>query len=440
MPTHLDIHRRDFFRAGTLGLGGLAWPNLFCRAEAGTANPSGALTVEESGKSPDKKLIVTSPGVYKAVVWQASGGGINEFYDLASDPEAKRNLGTAWGLFEVGWHGAALPKDVKPDPVKGDSENGNYGCRFWPTPPHDCKKLQAEGELDVVEKSPARVRVRAQSWFTFWSRYVDKNMPVAAYYTFYPSGQIAIQVRVRKLDRRFQWSVEYGPHLHVPASAKDPAVDPGFIFSTPKVEAAKDGGFAPAEELVLATSAKLPTALMLTIPAEAHTLFDRHMRHNGRSVNWDRFGYGSNQVVMDAGYDHTWACLMQMGTQGHTLVPPLRNAKDALPHAMQYRVPARIDGAELVKDDAGDLNQDGYNESEGCHVLKGPGPLAFTYERGAGAGFAPALKVIGWQGAAPRTAKVDGKDVPVIAAVVEGKLLVQLFGTIPGAKVKVEIA
>ena len=119
---------------------------------------AGEMTVEESGTSPDKRITVTSPGVYKAVVYQASGGGINEFYDLANDPDAKRNLGTHWGLFEVGWHGAALPKDVKPDTTKGDSEHGNYGCRFWPTPPNDCKKLEAQGELDIVEKSSARVR------------------------------------------------------------------------------------------------------------------------------------------------------------------------------------------------------------------------------------------------------------------------------------------
>lgn len=400
---------------------------------------AGELTVEESGKSPDRKITVISPGIYKAVVWQASGGGINEFYDLASDPEAKRNLGTPWGLFEVGWHGAPLPKDVKPDVSKGDSENNNYGCRFWPTPPYDCKKLQAEGELDVVEKSSVRVRVRAQSWFTFWSRYVDKHMPMTAHYTFYPSGQIAAQVRVRKLDRRFQWSVEYGPHLHLPASDKNPDADPAFIFSTPTVEAAKDGVIAPAEELVLATSAKLKTTLMLTIPIESHTLFDRHMRHNGRSVSWDRFGYGSDRVVMDAGYEHTWACLIQMGTQGHQLVPPLKTAKDALPFALQYRSPAKIEGAEVVKDDAGDFNNDGYNESEACHMLKGPGPLAFTYKRGAGTGFAPVFKVIGWKGEAPRIVKVDGQEVPVAAAVIDGNLVCQAATTLAGATVRIEL-
>ena len=392
------------------------------------------LTVEESGTSPDRRITVTSPGAYRAVLWQASGGGINEFYDLAADPEAKRNLGTAWGLFEVGWHGAALPKNVTPDPSKGDSEHGNYGCRFWPTPPSDCRKLQAEGELEVVEKSAARIRIRAQSWFTYWAKYVDKNMPVTAYYTFYPSGRIAVQVRVRKLDRRFQWSPEYGPHLHLPASRKNPDADPGFVFSTPKVDAAQDGVFAPAEELVLATSAKLKTTLMLTIPAESHALFDRHMRHDGRSVNWDRFGYGSNRVVMDPGYGHTWACLIQMGTSDHKGIPAMQTAKDALPYALQYRFPARIDGAEPVKDDAGDFNKDGYNESEACHVLQGPGPLTFTYERGEGAGFAPAFKVKGWRGDAPRSIRVDGKEVSAVGAVVDGSLLVQVAGRVAGAR------
>lgn len=53
---------------------------------------AGELTVEESGQSPDRKITVTSPGVYKAVVYQASGGGINEFYDLASDLGETKDL------------------------------------------------------------------------------------------------------------------------------------------------------------------------------------------------------------------------------------------------------------------------------------------------------------------------------------------------------------
>jgi len=65
------------------------------------------LDVTEAGAPPDLKVTLTSPGVYRAVVWQAAGGGMMEFYDFASDPEAKKNLaGHDRGLFEVGWHGA----------------------------------------------------------------------------------------------------------------------------------------------------------------------------------------------------------------------------------------------------------------------------------------------------------------------------------------------
>src|SRR5262245_3641524 len=96
-------------------------------------------------------------------------------------------------------------------------------------------------------------------------------------------------------------------------------------------------------------------------------------------------------------------------------------------------------GANVVKDDAGDLNKDGFNESEGCHVLEGAGPLRFTYERGSGSGFAPAFKVIGWKGKAPKTVKVDGKEVPAAAAVVEGKLLLQVLGRVEKDKAVGEI-
>src|SRR5262245_64880004 len=69
------------------------------------------LEVTETGKPPARKVAVVSPGVYKAVVWQESGGGIMELYDLVQDPEAKWNL-AGWdrGRIEVGWHGAQLQR------------------------------------------------------------------------------------------------------------------------------------------------------------------------------------------------------------------------------------------------------------------------------------------------------------------------------------------
>lgn len=406
------------------------------------------LEMTETGKSPGRKISIVSPGVYKAVVYQEAGGGIMEFYDLVQDPEAKWNL-AGWdrGLFEVGWHGATFqsPADKKDCCVKHmldkNREGPCYdGTRDWPSIGH--KNLKAEGDLEIIEQSPVRVRVRAKSWFVWWSKYADRDLPVEAVYTFYPAGQIFIQVRVKRTgDSAMHWGREYGPHLFVAAPKNKPEANPVFKFSTPKLAEIKDGFAQPAEELVLAASDKVKATFLLAIPAESDKLFDCHMRHDGRSVGWDRAGYGSRSIVMAPGYDSTWACLIQMGTAGSRLIPELRTPKDALSHAVQYRKPpaVAVKGAELVTDDAGDFNADGFNESEGCTVLRGKGPVELTYRRKETAGFAPAFKIIGWQGPAPTRIKANGKEVPAIAQVVDGKLVLQVLGALEGPEVNIEI-
>lgn len=412
-------------------------------AVCGQATANG-LEVTESGKSPSRKVAIVSPGAYKAVVWQEAGGGIMEFYDLVQDPQTKWNL-AGWdrGLFEVGWHGATFqsPTDKKDCCLKHMFEKNREGpcydgTRDWPSIGH--KALKVEGDLEIIEQSPVRVRVRAKSWFVWWSKYADRDLPVEAIYTFYPAGQIVVQVRVKRTgDTPMHWGREYDPHLFVAAPKNKPETNPIFTFSTPKVAPIKDGFFQPAEELVLAVSERVKTTLLLTIPIEAEKLFDCHMRHDGRSVSWDRAGYGSKSIVMESGYDSTWACLIQVGTAGSKLLPDLRTPQEASVFARQYRAPGQIDGAALVKDDPGDFNKDGYNESEGCHVLKGPGP--FSYERGTGAGHGAAFKIVNWKGAAPQRITVDGQETPAVSAVVDGNLLVQLLRTLPGAKATIEI-
>jgi hypothetical protein len=283
--------------------------------------------------------------------------------------------------------------------------------------------------------------VQAKSWFVWWSKYIDRDLPVEAVYTFYPAGQIVVQVRVKRMGSSpMHWSREYGPHLFVAAPKKAEA-NPAFVFTTPKVAQIKDGYVQQSEELVLAASDKIKTTFLLTIPAEADKVFDCHMRHDGRSVGWDRSGYGSKSIVMQPGYDSTWACLIQMGTTGGRRIPELRTPKDALPYAMQYRKPIAVEikGAAIVADDPGDFNGDGFNESEGCFVLRGKGPVELNYRKGQAAGFAPSFKIIGWQGAAPTGVKADGRELPVIAHVVTGNLIFQVQGSLerPEGKLKI---
>ncbi|HMF17463.1 MAG TPA: hypothetical protein VKE98_09670, partial [Gemmataceae bacterium] len=358
------------------------------------------LEVTEAGKSPARRITVNVPGAYKAVISQESGGGISEFYDLVADPEAKRNLTSrARGLLEIGWHGAEFksPADQPNCCVKHmlqkDREGLCYdGCRDWPSLWH--KDLSAEGELEVIEKSPVRIRIQARSCFTWWGQYVDKDLLVTATYTFYSVGRIVTQVRVHnKGQRTFRWSTEYGPHLFVPGWDEKPEIDPGFAFRAPNLESARPtirpSGkktklllYPPQPvDVVAAVSDKVPTSFLITVPKTLDKLFDRPFHHNGRDIGWDRCGYGSNKVIMEPGHDSTWACLIQMGSTGGKTVPQIKKLEDALAHALPYRQPARVDVSkgELVKNDPGDLDADGFNESEGCWVLRSKSAVELTF-------------------------------------------------------------
>jgi hypothetical protein len=417
----------------------------------GCAARADGLQVEQTGATPKLKIADTSPGVFKAVVTQSTGGGINEFYNLASDPEARINLAKSGsGLFEIGWHGAPYKNsdadkktccpnhatDGKPESACSD------GTADWPSGGHTT--LKATGELSVIEQSPARVRVRAKAPFTWWGKFVH-TIAAEATYTFYPSGRIVVQMHVTNPadGRPFHWSYEYGPHLMVVGQDPKPdakerlPVDLGFEWSTPKSGVVKPP--AVSEELALAASEKTKTRLMLTITPEEHALFNCHMRHNGRSIGWDRMGYGSGRIVMGPGYDSTWACMIELSADTPAAAA-FKTAVESVPFALDYRAPAKITGATLVTDDAGDFNKDGFNESEGCYVLRGPGPLAFTFEKGQAAGFAPAFKVLDWKGEAPKSIQVDGKDAPFAGGVVDGKLIVQLLGTVAGERATIGTA
>lgn len=397
--------------------------------------PAGLMDASDSGGAPSERTIsVVSPAVYKAVITQRTGGGISQLFDLQNDPEAKQNLAFAdRGLLEIGWHGAQYK-------VPASTQPAYDGCADWPSSGHN--DLKATGDLQVIEKSPARVRVRVKSEFVWWSKQVHTDFTVNAIYTFYPAGRIVSQVTVQNSgEKPFHWSSEYGPHLMISSvQTSNPSGEP-MGFGTPAHPEWK--GADKAEELTMAypTSTAVKAGLMLTIPPEQQALFTRHMRHGpAGQLGWDRAGYGSNGIVMEKGYQSTWACMIQLGTGGSSLLPEFKAPADGLGVAADYRKPARITGAEVVTDDPGDFNKDGFNESEGCYVLKGPGPLSFAFEGTQGsAGLAPTFKVKGWTGEAPKVMSVNGKEIPAAAAVVDGNLVIQVLGSLGADRADMKI-
>jgi len=72
------------------------------------------------------------------------------------------------------------------------------------------------------------------------------------------------------------------------------------------------------------------------------------------------------------------------------------------PLAMDYCLPAaiRLSAGKLVRTDEGDLNKDGFNESQGCYVIEpdDAGRLRFVFDPGDRVRFSPRFKLLGTAG------------------------------------------
>jgi len=130
-----------------------------------------------------------------------------------------------------------------------------------------------------------------------------------------------------------------------------------------------------------------------------------------------------------------------MGSTAGKTAPAIKKLEDALPHALQYRQPPRVQPSkgELVKNDPGDLDADGFNESEGCWVLRSKNAVELTFPNRDHALFAPVFKILDWSALPPRTVRVNGKEVPAVSAVLDGNLLLQVTGTLEGSTTKLQI-
>jgi len=115
----------------------------------------------------------------------------------------------------------------------------------------------------------------------------------------------------------------------------------------------------------------------------------------------------------------------------------LNGTEAARPYAEDYRSPDRptFTKGDADKADEGDADADGFNEAEGCYVLKSASDgAAFTLHGAAVPRLYPAFKIKGWSGEAPETITLGnakgsaGADFH--ASKKEGFLLLQLIRVI----------
>ncbi len=115
----------------------------------------------------------------------------------------------------------------------------------------------------------------------------------------------------------------------------------------------------------------------------------------------------------------------------------INSAQTAAVHSSDYRSPGRpsLARGELVTSDEGDRDADGYNEEEGCTVLKAAADgVAFTMHGKAVPRVNPAFKIRDWPGAAPASIAVGGRTLEsgkgMVASARDGTLLVQILATV----------
>jgi hypothetical protein len=112
----------------------------------------------------------------------------------------------------------------------------------------------------------------------------------------------------------------------------------------------------------------------------------------------------------------------------------MNGEKLAAPYAEDYRSPDRLTftQGEVDKTDAGDLDKDGYNESEGCYVLKcGPTGASFTLHGSKLPRMQPGFKIKRWESEAPSKIVVGEKELAAgkgfSASVAKDLLLLQIL-------------
>jgi hypothetical protein len=115
----------------------------------------------------------------------------------------------------------------------------------------------------------------------------------------------------------------------------------------------------------------------------------------------------------------------------------VNSAEAAVPHAEDYRSPDRLAVAKGTVDasDEGDRDADGYNEEEGCYVLRAAAEgVALTMHGKATPRVNPAFKIKGWPGKVPASITMQGKAVTpgkgMSASLREGTLVLQVLATV----------
>ena len=359
-----------------------------------------------------KTVLVGAPGKFETTVTMANGFG-ETWYDLAHDPEKKRSLGRPQG----GTGGLLWTKLYV-----GDDEKRGGGTN----PPKT---------LELLEAGPVRARVRIAGVFNRRGMGVpaeDLNeIGFEQTFTMYPTGQVYVDYGLiaREADvKLYRIELILRPTGAWGKSGKGKGADE--VHCAGEAGPAKPGGKA-ASGFALEWSDG-PTYFQDILMVMYKGKYSGSYWNEGYEANDLRAGLDVLKYLPDRTLRKGTARLYVMMCFRDDINSP----ETAKLYAEAYRSPDKPAVTRGTADttDAGDTDQDGFNEAEGCYVLKAAADgVEFVLHGKPVPRMGPAFKVKGWTGAVAKVtlagkALAQGKDFN--ASVVDGTLLLQLLAPV----------
>ena len=366
--------------------------------------------IEITAKQENETTIrVVAPGAFE-LTFTKQKGFVGDFYDLKHDPQKNRNLAPVNPENGLLW--------TKNAPV-ADATGG-----AWYANPPDT--------MELLEAGPARVRVRVAGPHR---RYGYKK-PEAAWkelayeqtFTIYPTGNVYIDyalvagqpLALKGFNLIIKSTGAWGAEGK--GEGKGEAHCAGeFGADKPTGQQASSFGLQWSDG---------PTyfqdfLLVFQKGQFGGSYWNMGYLHEDYRAGFNILSHFPNNTVPQ-GKDHIF--LLMRFADG------LNSPAAAKPYAEDYRAPDRLEVSEGTLDaaDEGDLDRDGFNETEGCYVLKaGPRATAFVLHGAKTPRMLPVLKLKGWTSAAPKSISLGTKELlpgkDFLASSQNGVLLVQLL-------------
>jgi hypothetical protein len=303
-------------------------------------------------------IIVQSPGKWRLEYWRG-GCDAYRWYDLSRDPAMKTNLAAGirgWGLDLTGLK-------------TGKAGSGDSWC-------------VGPGSMEILESGPSRVRLRfegADSGYGSGRSWAHNSVHTITH-TVYPDGRICTLHR---------WQVK-GEPLAARLSTLQFVMAP--TSETKALLRKADSGEGNVYHLHWNDGPeRFMDALLVPAwgPAGRHYGGENAAGFFRSSVD---FFKGELKEPLQPGFDKSWAYMLHVGRDD------LNSQEAADAAAFDYLKPGKVDVkvGELVTDDEGDLNGDGFNEAQGCYVLRAKDyAVDFVFDPGDAKRFSPTFKVIG---------------------------------------------